>query len=324
MACGCRGLLTTLAHLFGIKDIPAPNPPTPDDQSVWMYLAGLTSVADWIGSNVEFFPPVGSPLLVVDPFNVDAYFAEASEKASDALEQLGWLGRVDTGKHISFGELFPFIQTPRPLQATVAELVEGMTEPGLLIVEGPMGEGKTEAGWFAAASWDRHGGQGSYVALPTMATSNQMFGRVETFLGADGEGKKNLMLQHGKAAVNDKFDALKYRARLYDEEKEPSGVVAEVWFANNKKHGLLAPYGVGTIDQALLAVLQTKHVFVRLFGLAGKCVILDEVHAYDAYMTTLMDAPSPLAGRTWLPGRAAQRHLTERQTFGVDAGLRRR
>ena len=50
----------------------------------------------------------------------------------------------------------------------------------------------------------------------------------------------------------------------------------------------MAPYGVGTIDQVLLAVLQTKHVFVRLFGLAGKCVILDEVHAYDAYMTTLM------------------------------------
>jgi CRISPR-associated endonuclease/helicase Cas3 len=65
--------------------------------------------------------------------------------------------------------------------------------------------------------------------------------------------------------------------------------VAEGWFAANKKHGLLAPYGVGTIDQALLAVLQTKHVFVRLFGLAGKCVILDEVHAYDAYMTTLME-----------------------------------
>ena len=39
----------------------------------------------------------------------------------------------------------------------------------------------------------------------------------------------------------------------------------------------------------MLAVLQTKHVFVRLFGLAGKVVILDEVHAYDAYMTTLME-----------------------------------
>src|SRR5205807_5492861 len=123
---------------------------------------------------------------------------------------------------------------------------------------------------------------------PTMATSNQMFDRVGNFLGIDA-GKKNLMLQHGKAAMNEQFEQLKYAARVYDDEKRPSAVVAEGWFAANKKYGLLAPYGVGTIDQALLAVLQTKHVFVRLFGLAGKCVILDEVHAYDAYMTTLME-----------------------------------
>src|SRR5262249_33560737 len=147
---------------------------------------------------------------------------------------------------------------------------------------------KTEAGWYAAACWDRAGGAGVYVALPTMATGNQMFDRVGTFLGAE-VGKKNLMLQHGKAALNERFEQLKYAARGYDDEKRPSAVVAEAWFASNKKHGLLAPYGVGTIDQALLAVLQTKHVFVRLFGLTGKCVVLDEVHAYDAYMTTLME-----------------------------------
>ena len=121
-----------------------------------------------------------------------------------------------------------------------------------------------------------------------MATSNQMFDRVERFLEANRR-QEELMLQHGKAALNDQFEQLKYAARVYDDEKQPSAVVAEEWFAANKKHGLLAPYGVGTIDQALLAVLQTKHVFVRLFGLAGKCVILDEVHAYDAYMTTLME-----------------------------------
>jgi CRISPR-associated endonuclease/helicase Cas3 len=115
-----------------------------------------------------------------------------------------------------------------------------------------------------------------------------MFDRVDEFLSANA-GKKNLMLLHGKAALNKRFERLKYAARVYDDEKRPSAVVAEEWFAANKKHGLLAPYGVGTIDQALLAVLQTKHVFVRLFGLAGKCVILDEVHAYDAYMTTLME-----------------------------------
>ena len=288
-----QNVLMELAHQFGVTELPAPNPPVSDDQSVWMYLAGLTSVADWIGSNVEFFPPFGNPSLVDGQADVNAYFADAVNKASVALGKLGWLDRVDKTTPIAFAELFPFIQNPRPLQTVVAELVEGMTEPGLLIVEAPMGEGKTEAGWFAAASWDRRGGQGTYVALPTMATSNQMFERVEKFLETS-EGKSNLQLLHGKAALNPKFEKLKYAAELYDDKTEqgkekPSAVVAEGWFAANKKHGLLAPYGVGTIDQILLAVLQVKHVFVRLFGLAGKCVILDEVHAYDAYMTTLME-----------------------------------
>ena len=56
-----------------------------------------------------------------------------------------------------------------------------------------------------------------------------------------------------------------------------------------QKRGLLAPFGVGTVDQALLAVLKTRHYFVRLFGLAGKTVIVDEVHAYDAYMMKLLE-----------------------------------
>ena len=176
----------------------------------------------------------------------------------------------------------------RPLQKRIVEIAQLLREPQLIVVEAPMGEGKTEAAWYIADVWDRREGQGTHVALPTMATSNQMFGRVGEFLKR-GEGKKNFMLLHGKALLNENFDKLKYQAQVYDENTKPNAVVAESWFAANKKHNLLAPYGVGTIDQALLAVLQTKHVFVRLFGLAGKCVVLDEVHAYDAYMTTLME-----------------------------------
>jgi CRISPR-associated endonuclease/helicase Cas3 len=282
-----RLLLADLARLFGVADLPAPKPPTPDDQSVWMYLAGFTSVADWIGSNQEFFEPVGNQALVDNPFDLDNYFGESKKHAADALEKLGWLGRAHTTTPVTFAALFPRFP-PRPLQEAVEKIAVGMSEPSLLIVEAPMGEGKTEAAWYVADVWDRAGGQGTYVALPTMATSNQMFERVGKFLEA-GAGKKNLMLTHGKSALNANFEKLKYAASVYDDDKQPSAVVAEQWFAANKKHGLLAPYGVGTIDQALLAVLQTKHVFVRLFGLAGKCVILDEVHAYDAYMTTLME-----------------------------------
>ncbi len=282
-----REILAELARLCGVVELRPPTA-TGEDQSVWMYLAGLTSVADWIGSNQEFFQPVGNLAVADGHFDVEEYFKLANARAVTALEKLGWLDRADSTAPVTFTELFPSITTPRPLQTAMAEMVAGVTEPRLLIVEAPMGEGKTEAAWHAAACWDRCGGQGAYVALPTMATSNQMFDRVGAFL-EHGPGKKNLMLLHGKAALNDRFEELKYAAAVYDDEKHPSAVVAEGWFAANKKHGMLAPYGVGTIDQALLAVLQTKHVFVRLFGLAGKCVILDEVHAYDAYMITLME-----------------------------------
>jgi CRISPR-associated endonuclease/helicase Cas3 len=283
-----REVLADLARLCGVTAHGSPRPTPVDDQSVWMAVAGLTSVADWIGSNQTFFEPVGNPALVEKSFDVDAYFTRAINQVDRALEELGWLGRAETTKIPTFVELFPHITEPRPLRTAVAEIATRISKPSLSIVEAPMGEGKTEAGWYAAECWDRRGGQGAYVALPTMATSNQMFERVGGFLEA-GPGKKNLMLQHGKAALNDKFADLKYAATIYESDGSASGVVAEGWFAANKKHGLLAPYGVGTVDQALLAVLQTKHVFVRLFGLAGKCVILDEVHAYDAYMTTLME-----------------------------------
>jgi CRISPR-associated endonuclease/helicase Cas3 len=284
-----REMLASLARLLGVG-VRAPQLPETSDLSIFMVLAGLTSVADWIGSNQAFFRPKGCPAVVQSGLDLDGYFTEAQDRAKQALTALGWLERGKPGAMRSFAELFADILPgePRPLQRVVAESAQRMTKPTLMVVEAPMGEGKTEAAWYVADVWDQAGGQGTYVALPTMATSNQMFDRVGEFLKANA-GKQNLMLLHGKAALNDKFEKLKYAARIYDDEKHPSAVVAEVWFAANKKHGLLAPYGVGTIDQALLAVLQTKHVFVRLFGLAGKCVILDEVHAYDAYMTTLME-----------------------------------
>ena len=76
---------------------------------------------------------------------------------------------------------------------------------------------------------------------------------------------------------------------IYDENGNPSTtVVAAEWFTYRKR-GLLAPFGVGTVDQALMAVLRARHFFVRMFGLGGKTIVIDEVHAYDAYMSTLME-----------------------------------
>ena len=152
-----------------------------------------------------------------------------------------------------------------------------------------MGEGKTEAALYLAEHWRRKGNGGAYVALPTMATSNGMFPRLKNFLEKTIVGWTQLHLVHGQAILNEQYQDLLQNGQVYDDDGHPGAVIAGAWFAAQKKQAILAPYGIGTIDQALLSVLQTKHFFLRLFGLAGKTVILDEVHAYDAYMTTLME-----------------------------------
>ncbi|WP_225931599.1 CRISPR-associated helicase Cas3' [Leptolyngbya sp. 7M] len=170
-------------------------------------------------------------------------------------------------------------------------------------MEAPMGEGKTEAAMYLADALNaKLGTRGIYFALPTMTTSDQMFGRVAEFLRgrfSDTDDFVNLMLQHGHASLSDEFaDNVKNFRNVQENLKNlyPDGesqldianVAAAEWFTYRKR-GLLAPFGVGTIDQILFAALQTKHVFVRLFGLSHRTIIIDEVHAYDAYMTTLLE-----------------------------------
>ena len=124
-----------------------------------------------------------------------------------------------------------------------------------------------------------------------------MFSRVRDYLTKTYPKNDaiNLQLLHGHAALSQEFESLKGGHRhlvnpSYSEGHSSDGdnVVAAEWFTYRKR-GLLSPFGVGTIDQALLSVLQTKHMFVRLFGLSSKTVIIDEVHAYDTYMTTLLE-----------------------------------
>jgi CRISPR-associated endonuclease/helicase Cas3 len=295
-----RDLLFWLAHLLGVpRDRPMAGGQG-NDQSYLMVLAGLTSVADWIGSDQALFPPVGDCKNYLDnqETRVRDYFAHAPQQADRALAQLGWIRRAEKlGQQPPFLELFKFLSlgSVRALQQAAATHAASLDGPALILVESPMGEGKTEAALCFADAWERRGGQGIYVALPTMATSNGMFGRLKQFLDATYPGRKNLHLLHGGALLSDTYNQLVQRAKeqtfeaeLYDDDMAPGAVVADAWFAQDRKHGLLAPFAVGTIDQALLAVLQTRHGFVRLFGLAGKLVILDEVHAYDVYTTALM------------------------------------
>jgi CRISPR-associated endonuclease/helicase Cas3 len=274
-----------LSGITGVANIPRPAMLDQGNGAAFMFLAGLTSVADWIGSNEEFFPPAGK----VD--DIAAYSILVKERAQRALDHLGWTA-WDVGEFgpRSFIQLFHHIKTPRPLQAVAQRESIALHGPGLALIEAPMGEGKTEAALYLADYWTHALGQrGIYIALPTQATSNQMLDRAIDFLEHRYPNARiNLHLLHGHSALSRHYENLKLAA-VHDDDASPGKVVAETWFAQDKKRSLLAPFGVGTVDQAMLAALQTKHMFVRLFGLAGKTVILDEIHAYDTYMSTIVE-----------------------------------
>lgn len=276
--------------------------PTAMDNARAMWLAGLISVADWIGSNTEFFPFAVSGAGIANACDLEAYAERAARQARMALQALGWNAWPVVSEPRTFEQLFPGL-VPNDLQHKVSELTTHLTEPGIVIVEAPMGEGKTEAALLLADHGNALlGMRGHYLALPTMATSTAMFRRDRDFLARRyPDDLVQVQLQHGHAALSEEFDVLKdaFRASFLSEieippdaergfDDAPAGVVASTWFTYRKR-GLLAPFGIGTVDQLLLAVLQTKHVFVRLFGLAGKTVVVDEVHAYDTYMSTLLE-----------------------------------
>jgi CRISPR-associated endonuclease/helicase Cas3 len=150
-----------------------------------------------------------------------------------------------------------------------------------------MGEGKTEAAFFAHMELQRRfGHRGLYVALPTKATGNAMFKRTLKFLSSQGMNRKlDLQLLHGAKLLNDTFQNLKLSG-VFDSDG-CGEVHAGEWFTN-KKRALLSEYGVGTVDQAMMPILPVRHNFVRLWGLANRVVVFDEIHAYDAYTGTLL------------------------------------
>ncbi len=247
-------------------------------------LTGVVIMADWIASNTDYFPYSG-----------DRATADRMEAAAALLDlPPPWAPSVPEGNIDAFiGARFASLsgRTARPLQERLVATAREVTQPALFIVEGPMGVGKTEAALLAAEVLaERFGLGGVFIGLPTMATANPMFTRVKRWLATTLNGRDaSLSLAHGKAALNDEYvDLLRHRwvGQVYDDAGAgdlDAAVVVNQWLRGRKRTGL-ADFVVGTIDQALFAALKAKHVVLRHLGLAGKVVIIDEVHAADDYM----------------------------------------
>ncbi|MCX5815774.1 MAG: CRISPR-associated helicase Cas3' [Proteobacteria bacterium] len=274
-----HGLFKSIQEVFHPDRVPSKESLSGPD---FMLLSGLTSFADWIGSNEDWFP-FGT---IADCGALQGWFNKRRARADKALDTIGWEPRTPLSLELkSFEQVFGF--APRPLQKAVADALADMNNPAILLIEAPMGEGKTEAAFFAHLELQRRfGHRGLYVALPTKATGNAMFKRTLKFLWhQEIDRKLDLQLLHGATLLNDTFQNLRFSG-IHDPETGGE-IRAGEWFTN-KKRALLSEYGVGTVDQALLPILPVRHNFVRMWGLANRVVVFDEIHAYDAYTGTLL------------------------------------
>ncbi|MBT1171792.1 CRISPR-associated endonuclease Cas3'' [Bifidobacterium sp. MA2] len=291
-------------------------------------LTGLVIMADWIASNSDddLFPlvPINGSLgdgpLEDGNGNDVRSWRGLTARAESAWRHLGlcspWkaptndLGQLADPNALGawFSSRFRLPQgaSPRPVQREVARLAATVNEPGLMVIEAPMGEGKTEAALAAAEILAQRTGRGGVcIALPTMATTDAMFGRVHAWLDAlpqpDDDIEKTIWLAHGKAQLNEEFRGVIAASRRalssvdVDESvhamesarrsvnRVPVESVVSNWMWGRKK-GVLSNFLICTVDQVLMGSLQMKHVVLRQLALANKVVVIDECHAYDTYM----------------------------------------
>ncbi len=246
-------------------------------------LAGFCSVSDWLGSRSdgENFRYKGVP-----DDNLKNYFEDKCTKdAARVLALSGLQGRPSRYKGVS--TLLESNHNPRQLQTLVDELP---AEPGLTVVEAPTGSGKTEMALAYAWRLIAAGSADSIVlAMPTQATANAMFERIEKLATVLFEDAPNLLLAHGNARFNKSFLALKLADKTVQGDEE-AWVQCNEWLGQSRKRVFLGQIGVCTIDQVLVSVLPVRHRFIRGFGVGRGVLIIDEVHAYDAYMYGLLEA----------------------------------
>ncbi|WLQ53791.1 CRISPR-associated helicase Cas3' (plasmid) [Streptomyces poriferorum] len=298
-------LLDGCAEVFGVRERLGVWRSVRLPQPVQVLLSAVVIVADWIASNPELFP----------------YFPQEVPRSGEERVAAAWRGLslpprwrasvppVDAGELFASRFDLPDGAVVRPVQEAVVRLAHAVPVPGLMVVEAPMGEGKTEAALAAAEIFAaRSGAGGVFFALPTMATGNAMFPRLLDWLDrlpAEGGARLSVLLAHSKAVLNDDFAELMRESRQpvaavdVDEDVPPwrpadpgrvapAVLVAHAWLRGRKK-AMLSSFVVGTVDQLLFAGLKSRHLALRHLAVAGKVVVIDEVHAYDTYMGAYLD-----------------------------------
>lgn len=245
-------------------------------------LAGFCASCDWLGSNTDEFD-YRAPGAALDDYLSERVMQIESRQM---LRRYGLLAAAQNYAGLATLLDIKKGEVPRGVQTEI----EGLPAvSGLTLIEAPTGSGKTEAALAYAWRLLSVGVADSIVfALPTQATANAMFKRISAF-SAQVYGQANVVLAHGKRDFNAGFQQLVERGQRQTRQgKEEASVQCAAWLASSRKRVFLGQIGVCTVDQVLLSVLPVRHKFVRGFGLNKSVLIVDEVHAYDAYMYGLL------------------------------------
>ncbi|PXI13230.1 CRISPR-associated helicase Cas3' [Klebsiella pneumoniae] len=253
------------------------------------FISAAVVLADWTGSSTRFFPRVSQRMPL------DVYWRQANAQAEQSVNVFPPAAAVAPFTGIE--TLFPFIQHPTPLQKAVLGLDISQPGPQLFILEDVTGAGKTEAALILTHRLMSAGkAQGLFFGLPTMATANAMFDRLaQSWLALyQSDARPSLVLAHSARGLMEGFNQRIWPGAVSGSEEpddeQPFSQGCAAWFADSNKKALLAEVGVGTLDQALMAVMPFKHNNLRLLGLDNKVLLADEIHAYDAYMSRILES----------------------------------
>lgn len=287
------------AGYASVNDIPT----VTQTQSV--VIEGLLITADWLSSSEYLNDDPAQPLFPLISLNQSATDLDMTARFQNAW--LTW--QTSEGWHPDRVPLSPdpyqerWSFAARPVQKAVTAAIDATQEPGILILEAPMGLGKTEIALVAAEQLAyKTGCNGLFFGLPTQATSNAMFKRVESWLKRQADhqqGRLSIELLHSRKAFNDSFTQLPLASAVAEDDAEDSAVVVNEWF--NGKKSILDNFAVGTIDNLLQLALKQKHLSLRHLGFSSKVVCIDEVHAYDAYMLVYLDRALEWLGAYHVP-----------------------
>ncbi|TLV21448.1 CRISPR-associated helicase Cas3' [Klebsiella indica] len=287
-----RDFLASIKSLFPLFEIPEF---WDDDDSIALFkhlswfISATIVLADWVGSSTRYFPRIAKPMAI------ESYWRHhALVKAKIAISVFPPSSEVAPFSGVN--ALFPFIRHPTPLQQKALELDINQQGPQLFILEDVTGAGKTEAALILANRLMAAGrAQGLYFGLPTMATANAMFERLaESWLALyQPHSRPSLVLAHSARGLMARFNQSIWSGDLSGSEEpddlQPDSQGCAAWFTDSNKKALLAEVGVGTLDQAMMAVMPFKHNNLRMLGLNKKILVADEIHAYDAYMSRILE-----------------------------------